>query len=237
MVKCIKLLRILSLLLVVLMGENLSVSAQEVTQQKVVVLETDSGRICIALYNETPLHRDNFVKLVKEGFYDGLLFHRVIENFMIQTGDSLSRHATEGQLLGDGSYEKYKIPAEILFPKIFHKKGCVAAAREGDDVNPHRESSMCQFYIVWGKRYNGNMMDDVEERIIRNTGETVSFPEEVREAYYKYGGTPHLDNQYTVFGEVKEGLEVVEKIMKAETDSNDRPLKDIRILRAYMADE
>ena len=237
MVKRIKVLLTLSMLIVAHVGGILPTSAQEVVEQKETVLETDSGRIRIALYNETPLHRDNFVKLVREGFYDGLLFHRVIENFMIQTGDSLSRHATEGQLLGDGSYEKYKIPAEILFPKIFHKKGCIAAAREGDDVNPRRESSMCQFYIVWGKRYNGNMMDDVEERIIRNTGETVTFPAEVRDAYYKYGGTPHLDKQYTVFGEVKEGMEVVEKIMKTETDSNDRPLKDIRIIRAYMVDE
>lgn len=208
-------------------------TAQEEGNQR-IVLETDSGDVTIMLYNETPLHRDNIVKLVREGFYDGLLFHRVIEDFMIQTGDSISRHAPAGKLLGVGSYETYKIPAEIRFPQIFHKRGSVAAAREGDAENPQRESSMCQFYIVWGKRYSGNMMDDVEERIARNTGELISFPQEVRDAYFQYGGTPHLDGQYTVFGEVVEGLDVVEKIMAVQTDENNRPLTDIRIKKAYI---
>ena len=208
-------------------------TAQEEGNQR-IVLETDSGDVTIMLYNETPLHRDNIVKLVREGFYDGLLFHRVIEDFMIQTGDSISRHAPAGKLLGVGSYETYKIPAEIRFPQIFHKRGSVAAAREGDAENPQRESSMCQFYIVWGKRYSGNMMDDVEERIARNTGELISFPQEVRDAYFQYGGTPHLDGQYTVFGEVVEGLDVVAKIMAVQTDENNRPLTDIRIKKAYI---
>ena len=211
----------------------LSVMAQD-EQQTSVVLETDSGNITMMLYNETPRHRDNFIALVNKGFYDGLLFHRVIGDFMIQTGDSISRNAPEGQLLGDGKYEAYKIPAEIRFPQIFHKRGSVAAAREGDKENPQRESSMCQFYIVWGKRYSGNMMDDVEERIARNTGELISFPQEVRDAYFQYGGTPHLDNQYTVFGEIVEGLDVVERIMRAKTDENDRPVTDIHIRRAYV---
>ena len=225
-------MRILGLLTWVLLLP-FSVMAQE-EQRTSIVLETDSGNVTIMLYNETPRHRDNIIALVNRGFYDGLLFHRVIEDFMIQTGDSISRNAPEGQQLGDGKYETYKIPAEIRFPQLFHKRGSVAAAREGDKENPQRESSMCQFYIVWGKRYSGNMMDDVEERIARNTGELISFPQEVRDAYFQYGGTPHLDNQYTVFGEVVEGLDVVERIMKAKTDENDRPVTDIHILRAYV---
>ena len=228
-VKCINIFKLWTFLLLL----PLPVMAQEEETQR-IVLETDSGNVTIMLYNETPLHRDNIVKLVKEGFYDGVLFHRVIEDFMIQTGDSISRHAPAGTLLGVGSYETYKIPAEIRFPQIFHKRGSVAAAREGDAENPQRESSMCQFYIVWGKRYSGNMMDDVEERIARNTGNLISFPQEVRDAYFQYGGTPHLDGQYTVFGEVVEGLDVVERIMAAQTDKNNRPLIDIRIKRAYI---
>ena len=228
-VKCINIFKLWTFLLLL----PLPVMAQEEENQR-IVLETDSGVVTIMLYNETPLHRDNIVKLVKEGFYDGVLFHRVIEDFMIQTGDSISRHAPAGKLLGVGSYETYKIPAEIHFPQIFHKRGSVAAAREGDAENPQRESSMCQFYIVWGKRYSGNMMDDVEERIARNTGNLISFPQEVRDAYFQYGGTPHLDGQYTVFGEVVEGLDVVERIMTAQTDKNNRPLIDIRIKRAYI---
>lgn len=206
--------------------------AQNLEDCPVVQIDTDSGTIKIALYNETPLHRDNFLKLVKEGFYDGLLFHRVISNFMIQTGDSLSRHAEPGKELGDGAYETYKIPAEIRFPQIFHRRGTVAAAREGDAENPERMSSMCQFYIVWGKKLSNNMMDDVEERIARNTGNIISFPKELREVYMRVGGTPHLDGQYTVFGEVLEGMDVVDRIQWAETDDNARPLKDIHIIRA-----
>ena len=228
-VKCTNIFKLWTFLLLV----PIPMMAQEEETQR-IVLETDSGDVIIMLYNETPLHRDNIVKLVREGFYDGVLFHRVIEDFMIQTGDSISRHAPAGKLLGVGSYETYKIPAEIRFPQIFHKRGSVAAAREGDAENPQRESSMCQFYIVWGKRYSGNMMDDVEERIARNTGNLISFPQEVRDAYFQYGGTPHLDGQYTVFGEVVEGLDVVERIMAAQTDENNRPLTDIRIKKAYI---
>lgn len=222
------------LLLTMLMAVLLPLAsvAQNLEDCPVVQIDTDSGTIKIALYNETPLHRDNFLKLVKEGFYDGLLFHRVISNFMIQTGDSLSRHAEPGKELGDGAYEKYKIPAEIRFPQIFHRRGTVAAAREGDAENPERMSSMCQFYIVWGKKLSNNMMDDVEERIARNTGNIISFPKELREAYLRIGGTPHLDGQYTVFGEVLEGMDVVDKIQWAETDDNARPLKDIHIIKA-----
>ena len=209
-----------------------TLSAQDLSSCAEVLLETDSGKIRIALYNETPKHRDNFLKLVKEGFYDGVLFHRVIENFMIQTGDSTTRHAQPGELLGEAPYENYTIPAEIRFPQIFHKRGSVAAAREGDDVNPERASSMGQFYIVWGRRFNSNGLDDMEERVYRATKTLFSFPQEIREAYYKIGGTPHLDTQYTVFGEVLEGLDVVDKIQRMPGDENNRPLTDIKIIKA-----
>lgn len=208
--------------------------AQTEEPRPVVRLETDSGTVSIALYNETPIHRDNFLKLVGEGFYDGVLFHRVINRFMVQTGDSLSRHAAPGQELGDGFYEAYQLPAEFRFPQLFHKRGAVAAAREGDHVNPRRQSSMCQFYIVTGHRYSPNALDDVEERVSQATKEIFRFPKEVREAYQQVGGAPHLDTQYTVFGEVVEGMDVVNRIQLAETDPNDRPLTDIRIRRAYV---
>ena len=211
--------------------------AQTQDSRRMVCLDTDSGMVRIALYNETPQHRDNFLRLVSEGFYDGVLFHRVINRFMVQTGDSLSRHAAPGQELGEGDYETYQLPAEFRFPQFFHKRGVVAAAREGDDVNPERKSSMCQFYIVTGKRYSNNMLDDVEERVSQRTKEMFRFPAEVREAYQQVGGAPHLDSQYTIFGEVVEGMEVVDRIQRAETDSNDRPLTDIRIRRAYVVQQ
>jgi cyclophilin family peptidyl-prolyl cis-trans isomerase len=168
---------------------------------------------------------------VKEGFYDGLLFHRVIDRFMIQTGDSASRHAAPGQLLGD-SPESYKVKAEITYPALFHKRGAVAAARESDNVNPERESSASQFYIVYGRRFNDSMLDDVQLKLDKNTGGTVKLTPEIREAYKRLGGTPHLDGQYTVFGEVIEGLETVDSIQQVETDKNDRPVEDIKIIRA-----
>lgn len=196
-----------------------------------VLLETSKGNIRIALYNETPLHRDNFIRLVKAGFYDGLLFHRVIMSFMIQAGDSASRHAKPGQLLGD-SPEGYKIPAEIKYPSLFHKRGAVAAARDGDASNPDRASSASQFYIVYGRRFDDRMLDDAQAKLDRQAGGKVRLTPEVREAYKKYGGTPHLDGQYTVFGEVVEGLDVVNDIQWVDTDDNGRPVDDIRIIRA-----
>ena len=220
------------ILIVIALFFAIHASAQDLSTCAEVLLETDSGKIRIALYNETPKHRDNILKLVKEGFYDGVLFHRVIENFMIQTGDSTTRHAKPGELLGEAPYENYTIPAEIRFPQIFHKRGSVAAAREGDDVNPERASSMGQFYIVWGRRFNSNGLDDMEERVSRATKTLFSFPQEIREAYYKIGGTPHLDTQYTVFGEVLEGMDVVEKIQRMPGDENNRPLTDIKIIKA-----
>lgn len=196
-----------------------------------VLLKTSKGDIRIALYNETPLHRDNFIRLVKDGFYDGQLFHRVIYNFMIQAGDSASRNARPGQVLGD-SPEGYKIAAEIRYPQLFHKRGAVAAARETDAANPERKSSASQFYIVYGRRFNDQMLDDEQRRLDRTTSGTVKLTPDVREAYKATGGTPHLDGQYTVFGEVIEGLDVVKEIDWADTDENARPKEDIKIIKA-----
>ena len=211
---------------------GLTATAQDTLNCSQVLLETDMGNIRVALYNETPRHRDNFLALVKRGFYDGLLFHRVIPNFMIQTGDSLSRNAPTGKLLGDGHYEKYKLPAEIHYPQLVHKRGALAAAREPDQTNPDKESSMCQFYIVYGRRFSNNMLDDVEERYARDYKLMIDIPEEVREVYRTLGGSPHLDTQYTVFGEVLEGIDVVRDIQNMERDDNDRPLIDLHIIRA-----
>ncbi len=196
-----------------------------------VVLETSMGNVRIVLHNETPLHRDNFLKLVREGYYDGNLFHRVISSFMIQTGDSTSRHAQPGAPAGDYSPD-YTLPAEIRYPALYHHRGAVAAARESDDVNPEHRSSASQFYIVYGRRFNEDMLDQVQARLDKATKGKVTIPPALREAYYKKGGTPHLDGQYTVFGEVVEGMDVVQAIQNVETDAHDRPLQDVRILRA-----
>lgn len=209
---------------------TLTVNAQDSLRHE-VLLETNKGNIRIALFNETPLHRDNFLKLVRSGFYDGLLFHRVIDKFMIQAGDSASRSAKPGQLLGD-SPEGYTVPAEIRFPQLFHKRGVVGAARQGDDVNPGRASSASQFYIVYGKRFNDEMLDREQQRLDKSTNGTVKLTPEIREAYKTQGGTPHLDGQYTIFGEVLEGLDTVRDIEWVETDKNDRPVEDVRIIRA-----
>ena len=188
------------------------------------------GNIRLALYNETPLHRDNFIKNVREGVYDGLLFHRVISSFMIQGGDTASRNAAPGQQLGD-TEESYSIPAEIRYPQLFHKRGALAAAREGDNVNPERRSSATQFYIVYGRRFTDEMLDKVQKRLDGVKGGVTLTPE-VREVYRQKGGTPHLDGLYTVFGEVLEGMDVVREIQWVETDSNNRPVEDVRIIKA-----
>jgi peptidyl-prolyl cis-trans isomerase B (cyclophilin B) len=185
-------------------------------------MNTTEGEIVIQLYDETPLHRDNFVKLVHEHVYDGLLFHRVIKNFMIQGGDPKSRDAKPGQALGDGSLG-YTIPAEIR-KGLYHKRGALCAARQGDDVNPRRESSASQFYIVQGQVWDNAILDRMQERF----GKT--FTEEQRRLYTTVGGTPHLDGEYTVFGEVVKGMDVVDRITALECDRMDRPVKDVRII-------
>ena len=188
-----------------------------------VKIETSHGDMVVKLYNETPKHRDNFVKLVQEGVYNDLLFHRVIKEFMIQGGDPNSRHAKPGQMLGEGGLG-YTIPAEFV-PSLFHKKGALAAARQGDQVNPMKESSACQFYIVQGNKWNADRLKMVEQRMGK------SFTKEQAEVYATLGGTPFLDGDYTVFGEVVEGLEVVDKIAAVPCGPNDRPVEDVKILK------
>ena len=240
-----------------------------------VKIQTSEGDIIVRLYDETPKHRDNFIKLIQQDFYNGTLFHRVIKDFMIQGGDPDSKNAPAGKNLGVGG-PGYTIPAEFVYPRFFHKRGALSAARQGDEVNPERESSGSQFYIVWGKKYNSSELKQMEKQMAmqqeqaifnmlvqkhreeildmrrnrdRNglqmlqdqlTSETESIakekdkpsftPEQV-ETYTTIGGTPFLDNQYTVFGEVEEGLDIVEKIQNCETLRNDRPQKDIKIER------
>lgn len=196
-----------------------------------VELVTDSGTIRLVLYNETPRHRDNFLKQVQSGAYNGVLFHRVIKDFMVQTGDLASKTAKPGQQLGD-TPEAYSIPAEICFRKLYHKRGALAAAREGDNVNPERASSSTQFYIVWGQKFTDKQLEWAQERMDKYTDGKAKLTPELIETYKTQGGTPHLDGSYTVFGEVVDGLGVVEKIQKAATDGNDRPVNDIRIISA-----
>lgn len=199
-----------------------------------VVLETTMGTIELKLYDATPLHRDNFRNLVREGAYDSLLFHRVIKDFMIQGGDPDSKNAAPGMLLGEGD-KPYTVPAEFRLDEgIFHRRGVLAAAREGDDVNPEQRSSAMQFYIVWGRVFDEAGLDQIQERLDRRTGGRVKLTPEMREVYKTTGGTPHLDGQYTVFGEVVSGLDVVDAIQQVATDDNDRPLEDVRIIRAYL---
>jgi len=202
-------------------------------QSRQVLLETTMGNIRIALSDATPLHRDNFVKLVEEHFYDSLLFHRVIANFMIQAGDPNSRHAEPGALLGDDSTD-YTLPAEFRTPQLYHRRGMVAAARESDDVNPERRSSGRQFYIVWGSTFSSLDIDHIAAQVAQATGGRTTMTPDMRQAYRKTGGAPHLDGQYTVFGEVVEGLEVVKRIQRVFTDDYDRPVDDVRIIRATL---
>lgn len=238
-----------------------------------VEFKTTEGDIIVELYNDTPLHRDNFLKLVKDGTYDGVLFHRVIDNFMIQTGDPKSKDAKPGDMLGAGD-PGYTIEAEIKYPKHFHKAGALAAARTGDNFNPERRSSGSQFYIVTGRPVSEAMLEnkqmslyqqelqktfnklaeqhmdeirrltdagdkealeELRQQLIKETESTVSMtpiPDEVKAEYLEKGGAPHLDGEYTVFGEVVKGMDVVKKIEKVETDQRDRPLQDIKVISA-----
>ncbi len=186
---------------------------------RLIRIETTLGNMVIMLYDQTPLHRDNMIKLIEEGFYDGQLFHRVIKDFMIQGGDPYSVNADQGQRLGTGG-PGYTIPAEIK-DNLFHKKGALAAARMGDQVNPEKASSGSQFYIVQGRVFTPEMLKMLEK------DRSLPFTPEAIEAYTTNGGTPHLDGAYTVFGEVVEGLDVVDRIAAVPTNANDRPLEDL----------
>ncbi len=202
---------------------NLSVFAQEKskTSNKIIIISTQMGDIKLKLYDETPLHRDNFIKLVTEHYFDSTLFHRVINNFMIQGGDPDSKNAVSGAMLGNGG-PSYTIPAEFV-PSLIHKKGVLAAAREGDMVNPQKASSGSQFYIVQGKIFTTDELDMLSKKM----GKTFT-PEQIK-TYTTIGGTPHLDGSYTVFGEVISGWDVVDKIAVVATDQNNRPKEDIRM--------
>lgn len=200
------------------------ISAMAFAQSTKVLIETSMGNITVMLYDETPLHRDNFIKLVESNFYDSILFHRVINNFMIQAGDPTSKNAAPDVLLGDSDTD-YTIPAEFDYPKYYHKKGALAAARTSDDENPERRSSGSQFYIVQGRTFTDEKLDKYEAHL------GIKMPAEIREYYKAIGGTPHLDTQFTVFGEVLEGMDVVNAIAAVETNKDDRPLVDVRILK------
>ena len=236
-----------------------------------IKITTTEGDIIIKLYDQTPQHRDNFIKLVKEGYYNGTLFHRVIKEFMIQGGDPESKGAPAEKQLGSGG-PGYTIPAEFIYPQLFHKRGALSAARTGGEINPHRASSGSQFYIVWGKVYKEGELKQMEQQLEMQQQQSIfntlvrenaakikqmrinrdqaglmalqeqlinetekrsaqmgkpTFTKEQVEAYTTLGGTPFLDNQYTVFGEVESGLEVVEKIQNCATNPSDRPKKDI----------
>lgn len=253
--------------------EKMEDNKPEDSKDAIVELKTTMGDIVVELYNDTPLHRNNFLKLVKEGFYDGVLFHRVIDHFMIQTGDPQSKAAAPGMQLGSGD-PGYTIEAEIVYPKHYHKKGALAAARTGDTMNPEKRSSGSQFYIVTGdtysesqlekmdsKRINSEMqsyfqnlaiqyrdsiqsmqkagnqegLESLRQELIKQT-EAAVHPEEMsaqmKADYSTMGGTPHLDGAYTVFGQVLQGMDVIDKIQKVATDPSDRPVEDVKILSA-----
>jgi len=197
-----------------------SLGAQE--KETFVLIDTDMGKIKVKLFNDTPKHRDNFIKNINEKLYDGLLFHRVIKQFMIQGGDINSKDAPIETHLGEGD-PGYTIPAEFVYPKYFHKRGMLCAARTGDEENPEKASSGSQFYIVTGKHFTEMELNKME----KNEGKT--FTQEQREAYMMEGGTPHLDGSYTVFGEVVDGMKTVDKIQFSPTNQEDRPLKNIKI--------
>ena len=240
---------------------------------KRIKITTTEGDITVRLYDETPLHRDNFEKLAKEGYYNGTLFHRVIKDFMIQGGDPDSKDAPAGKRLGTGGPD-YTIPAEFAWPQCFHKRGALAAARQGDEVNPEKKSSGSQFYIVWGKTYkpqelrqmerqmgmqqeqevfnnlvkahrdeildlrkarNREALQTLQDKLVDETKakcEEIGIPKFTKEqenVYTQCGGTPFLDRQYTVFGEVEEGLDVVERIQQCDTQAGDRPQTDVKV--------
>lgn len=221
--------KVLGLLLLsgfILTLSPVSVSAQKIDwlfflpkpKNQYLKISDAKGECIVKLYNETPKHRDNYVKLAKEGFFNGTLFHRVIQNFMIQGGDPDSKTAKQGQLLGEGDL-KYTIPAEFD-STLFHKKGVMAAAR---DDNPGRASSACQFYLVQGRKYTDEEMNKIEVQRLKGK----KIPENHRKIYRTIGGAPFLDQNYTVFGEIVRGLPMVDSVAAVKTDTNNRPLVDI----------
>ena len=190
-----------------------------------VKIQTRLGDIVVRLYDATPIHRDNFVKLVREGYYNGTLFHRVIKDFMIQGGDPNSKGAPADMLLGNGSPD-YTLEAEFR-DGLYHKRGALAAARVGDDKNPERRSSGSQFYIVWGRTFSPRQMEYLADKMLREHPETGGLTAAQQKIYGTVGGTPHLDGQYTVFGEVEQGLDVVGQIQSLPTGVADRPTEDV----------
>jgi peptidyl-prolyl cis-trans isomerase B (cyclophilin B) len=226
-----KFLSLLCILFVsVLAFAQSDVKLKKKDRRRDIEMTTTKGTIILRLYDSTPLHRDNFLRLVKSRYYDGILFHRVIKNFMIQGGDPESKSAKAGQPLGNGG-PSYTVPAEFR-TTLFHKKGVLAAAREGDNVNPEKKSSGSQFYIVQGKKFTDGALDTLER--VRRNGR--KLPEAHREVYKTVGGTPHLDGNYTVYGEVVKGLEVVDTIAAVQTskDPADRPVEDVKIINARL---
>lgn len=200
-------------------------------RKKDVLLQTSMGEITIRLSGSTPLHRDNFIKLVKVGFYDSLLFHRVIKDFMIQGGDPDSKSAKPGIPLGMGG-PGYTVPAEFR-ETMFHKKGVIAAARMPDNTNPEKASSGSQFYLAQGKVYTDAELDLMEQQRLQGK----KIPEAYRAAYKTIGGIPHLDHNYTVYGEVVQGIEVIDKIAAVEVSKGrdlNRPVADVRIIKAKL---
>lgn len=279
MKKVILLLTVAACCIMACTGNQQKKTNMETDNATLVRLETTLGNITVKLYNETPKHRDNFIKLVKEGVYDSLLFHRVIKNFMVQAGDPDSKNANDTASLGYGDVG-YTVPAEFN-PALFHKKGALAAARQGDDVNPEKASSGSQFYIVTGKKYSQAQLINMENQInearldtafnvlarkhmkeiykLRKAGDNEGllelqdtleaqaraevakeprfrFTKQQIDAYTTLGGTPHLDGNYTVFGEVVDGMNVVDQIETAKTNGADRPLTNIRILKAVVVE-
>ncbi len=194
-------------------------TAQGLEKERLIKIETSKGDLVIKLYNETPAHRDNMIKLIQEGFYKDQLFHRVINGFMIQGGDPHSTGAEKGQRLGSGG-PGYTVPAEF-HPDLMHKKGAIAAARQGDQVNPERTSNGSQFYLVQGRVFT------VEELDMLAQNRDLTLTEKQKEIYTTVGGTPHLDGAYTVFGEVIKGMEFLDSIAASPTDAYDRPLEDV----------
>ena len=218
--------RLLLSLLLILFLFSLAVNARK-ERRSVVRMETTMGTLRVALLDEAPIHRDNFLKLVESSHYDGTLFHRVINEFMIQGGATDSREAKAGQLVGEGDVP-YTLPAEFLLPDWYHISGALAAARQPDELNPEQRSSGSQFYIVTGKKFGLGSIKKMRASLAEKGIEMTS---QMMDDYQQYGGAPHLDGSYTVFGEVIEGMEVALKIQTVPTDPNDRPLEDVVVKR------